>query len=330
MSSFTPSVSIVVPVYNGSRTIEHCITSLLNQDYPKDKYEIIVVENGSTDNTPEFLKNYPVRLIHCNKPGPSEARNNGIAYSRSDIIAFTDADCVAAPNWLTNLTQPYINPKVGGVGGEILAYRHANRNFVEIFSDDYSPLINYGSENSGEFLPRLYTANASYRRELINQIGGFRPYLITGQDVDLSWRLQLQTDYKLQYAPEATIYHHHRTTKAGLARQYRRYGFGEIMLDTLYRQHPGYPRNRSYQLKRIMKQLYAMLRYTVSMGVRRIRLTTGRATPYEAAVPGLWFLIEWNNIRGKIDGLIATRLMKDPQIATETDRVPLITRLYGT
>jgi len=328
MSIANPSVSVVIGVYNGADTIGACLESLLNQSYPADAFEIIVVENGSTDNTTQIVEQYPVRLCHSDIRGPAAARNLGISQSQADIVAFIDADCIAHPQWLSNLAKPYVDPEIGGTGGVIVAYNHAHRNIVERFSDEISPLVNFIS-GAHEFLPHFYTANASYRRSLINQIGGFDPKLITGQDVDLSWRLQLNTQAKISYVPEAIIYHHHRTTEAGLARQYRRYGFGEIVLDTLYGKYPGYPRTRKYQVQRILSQLIVLPRYALSVIIRRVRLAIGRATPYQAAVPKLWFLIESNNIRGKLEGLVATHFMTDARGVFNAEADKMIARFYG-
>lgn len=328
-SAFTPFVSVIVPVYNGALTIAACIESLLNQNYPADAYDIIVVENGSTDDTTAVAAQYPVRLLHSPRRGPAAARNFGLARSTADIVAFTDADCIADTNWLSELVKPYTDPAIGGVGGAILAYRQADRNFVEMFSDEHSPLVNFVS-GEGEFLPHLYTANASYRRSLLDTVDGFNPDLITAEDTDLSWRLQLQTGAQLHYAPQAIVYHQHRSTRTGLARQYRLYGFGEILLDTLYGKYPGYPRNLRYQVRRILNQIAALPRYVLSLVVRRVRLLTGRATPYQATVPRLWLLIESNNIRGKIDGLIATRFMRDAQPIFNMDAQILISRFFSS
>lgn len=327
MPTYIPKVSIIVPVYNGASTIAACIESLLAQDYPAHAYDIIVVENGSTDSTPEIVAQYPVRLFHHTIRGPAAARNFGIARSTADIIAFTDADCIAHPRWIAELVKPYQDPVVGGAGGAILAYDHPGRNFVEMFSETNAPLVNF-VKGAVEFLPRLYTANASYRKHILDEIGGFNPHIITGQDVDIAWRVQLQTGTQLHYAPEAIIYHHHRATKRGLARQYRRYGFGEIMLDTMYGKYPGYPRSRGTQLRRILNQLAALPRYTLSILLRQVRLARGRITPYQAVVPQLWLMIEWNNIYGKLEGLVATRFMTDARSLLSLNSETVIDRLF--
>ena len=327
MTTFTLTISVIVPVYNGARTISTCIESLLSQNYPSEAYEIIVVDNGSTDDTIGIVSKYPVKLFKCSQPGPAATRNFGIAQSKAEIIAFTDADCVADVNWLSELVLPYKNPDVGGVGGEIAAYVHNGGNDVERFSDEKPPLVNFIS-GKHEFLPHLYTANASYRRTLLNTVNGFNSNLITGEDVDLSWRFQLETHVKLEYMPQAIIYHRHRTSKLDLAKQYRQYGFGEIILDTIYQNYANYPRGRKYQIKQIIKQVVALPRYVASMVLWKIRQVRGKASPYQAAVPRLWFLIESNNILGKIEGLWVTRFMTSSGSVLKLDKTSLIKRLY--
>ena len=302
------SVSVIIPVFNGERTLGRCLENLLIQNYPHDLYEIIVVENGSTYATSSIAERYPIHLLHSKERGPAAARNLGIANSQAEIIAFTDADCVTDPNWLLELIRPYTEATVGGVAGKILAYVHEERNFIETFSDEFAPLRNYVS-GKDEFLPHLYTANASYRRSVLEKLGGFNPAMFTGEDVDLSWRAQLFTKSEVRYAPDAIIYHHHRSTWKSLGRQYRQYGFGEIMLDTLYKSQPGYPRKLSFQIKRMLQQILALPHYSLSMVLRYYRLKLKRITAYEAIIPRIFLMIEANNILGKIEALIVTRLM---------------------
>lgn len=328
MATVTPTFSVVIGVYNGADQIGRCIESLLNQSYPSSAYDIIVVENGSTDRTSEVVSRYPVRLYNNPVRGLAPARNFGLARSDADIIATTDADCVAHPDWLANLARHYADPEVGGVGGQVMAYAHGERNLIEMFSDEFAPLVNFVSGDN-EFLPFLVGANASFRRKLLNQIGGFNTRMLTGEDIDVSWRIQLETRARLAYAEDAIIYHHHRTTERGLARLYRHYGFSEILLDTLYRSYPNYPRDPRFQILRIIGQAAALPRYAASMLIRRLRLAVGRATPYEAIVPRLWLLIEWSNIMGKIHALRATNLMRSAEPILEMDRGELITQLFG-
>ena len=110
-------VSVIVPVYNGARTIASCLESLLVQDYPHENYEIIVIENGSSDDTTSIVEKYPIRLFHCERKGPAFARNFGVQRSQADIVAFTDSDCIADPQWLSKLLEAYKDDRILGAGG---------------------------------------------------------------------------------------------------------------------------------------------------------------------------------------------------------------------
>ena len=324
-----PTVSVVVPVYNGAHTVAACVESLLEQTYPKGRYEVIIVENGSTDATSDVVARYPVRLLHSPVRGPAAARNLGYCQSQADIVAFTDADCIAHPRWLLELTRLYVDdPEVVGVGGAILAYAHDERTEVERFLDEHPPLINWVS-SADQYLPHLLTANASYRRALLHRIGGFNPYHLAADDVDLSWRLQVELGVKLAYAPKAVVYHHHRATWEGLARMYRRTGFVEVLLDTMFWDAPGFKRRRGYHLRRLMGQCSRLPLYLAAAGLRRLRLARGEITPYEASVPILALLRESSNIRGKLEGLWATRFMADATPALEREAGQMIGRLFS-
>ena len=322
------SVSVIVPVYNGARTIISCLESLLVQDYPNELYEIIVVENGSTDETTNLVKKYPVRLLHCERKGPAFARNFGVQYSKAELIAFTDSDCVADPQWLKNLVSAYEDAQVAGAGGKIIPLKEAEYSHIQYYSEINNPLENFLS-GEGEFLPHLYTANASYRREMFLKISGFNDKLLTAEDVDLSWRLQLAQGCKLAYVEDALVYHHHRVNKKALARQYRQYGYGEILIDALYHKFSGYPRGLRYQITRLFSQVMALFRYTGSLIIRRYRFQKGMINEFEAIKPGISFLLEWNNILGKVKGLYDTRLMKNLNFSLSLDTDRQLDRFYG-
>jgi len=110
-------VSVIIPAYNEESTIESCLKSLLNQTIEKDTYELIVVDDGSTDSTPEIIKRYPVKLFRQENSGPATARNLGAKNSSGEIILFTDADCIADPNWIEEMISPFIDEEVIAVKG---------------------------------------------------------------------------------------------------------------------------------------------------------------------------------------------------------------------
>lgn len=323
----TPSISVVIPVYNGADTIERCVHSVLAQDYPVDEREIIVVENGSTDDTTAIVSALPVRLLHSAERGPSPARNVGWRAAASEIVAFTDADCIAERGWLRALAGAYSDPCVGGAGGPIVPYAHAERSVVEQFAETHGPLNSFAA-GAAMFLPDLYTANASYRRTVLEAVGGFDPRLVTGEDVDLAWRVQLHAGMRLVWAPDAVVQHHHRSTLRGLARQYRQYGYGEVLLDARYHRYPGYARTPRRQAARMVGQAAAAPRYALSAVVRLLRYAFGDKHVYRRMEPLLCLVAELSNLRGKGEALAATRLMRDGDAALRIPSVVLLDRLF--
>src|SRR3990170_3006911 len=96
-----PKISVIVPVYNDAQRIGKCIESLLQQTYPHEKYEVIIIDNGSTDETREVIKKYPVKLLIEDKIQSSyAARNKGIKNAKGEVIAFTDSDCIPGNDWI--------------------------------------------------------------------------------------------------------------------------------------------------------------------------------------------------------------------------------------
>jgi hypothetical protein len=140
--------------------------------------------------------------------------------------------------------------------------------------------------------------------------------------------MQMETGAKIVFTRAAVVYNHHRSTRQGLNRQYRQYGFGEVLLDTLFGHHPDYPRSRRIQLRRMVGQTVTLPRYIASGILRWTRYARGRITPYEATVPWLWLLAESSNLQGKIEGLIATRLMTDTRPALNMEAKRFIQRMF--
>lgn len=298
-----PFVSIIVPVYNGEQTIEACLDSLVNQDYPPDLYEIIIVDNNSTDRTCGIIQKYPVTLLHERKIQTSyAARNKGILAARGELVAFTDADCIAASGWLRELVAPFNEATIGGVGGQVLDSNPQNE--VEQFICSLHLFSHYRKEDS--YLPVLMTNNAAYRRESLLALGSFNDQLYTGADIDMAWRIQL-TGAWVVYAPQAVIYHVHRSTLRGMARQFRRHGFGEIFLDAMYKNEPDYKRTPKQQLTQMGRQFLALFTYGRSLLYRGLTWRIRRKDRMYALTPFFRLVIEGNNLWGKVLGLWATR-----------------------
>ncbi len=229
-----PFVSVVVPVYNGAETIGACVHALLTQDYPADRREILVVDNNSTDDTARVVRALPVRYVAERGAQSSyAARNAGVAAARGEILAFTDADCVPAPDWLRRGVAAFADAGVGGVAGVIrpqppttLAQRYA----VEAHALSQETALQGNS-----YRPAAYTANAFYRRAAWEAAGGFDPHVRSGGDADLAWRVQERAGLRIAYAGDAVVAHRHRESVRGLLRQRRLYGYGSVVNYAKYR-----------------------------------------------------------------------------------------------
>ncbi|MCU0533291.1 MAG: glycosyltransferase [Hydrococcus sp. Prado102] len=234
-------VSVIVPIYNGEADLPGLIECLEAQTYPCDRVEYLLVNNNSSDRTAQILENaaasHPTEKITIhhlteNKIQSSyAARNNAIRVAKGEILAFTDADCRPLPDWVEKLVIPFSNPTVGIVVGELAAL--AGKTFLEQYAERCQLMAQkWLVEHT--FLPYGQTANLAIRKQVFEKVGLFRSYLTTGGDADICWRIQQQTDYKLEYAPKAIIRHRHRSNLQDFKSQWRRYGTSNQYLHQLY------------------------------------------------------------------------------------------------
>ena len=263
-----PFVSIIVPVYNGADYIENCIASLLRLKYPKEKYEVIVVDNNSTDPTAAVIKKYAVKYALEDRVQTSyAARNTGIKAARGEIIAFTDADCIADENWVKNGVKTFEIRHVGGVGGQVKPYKP--RNYIERYQagkDVFGQARHLSRENLLQRNGKIVTCNAFYRKDVFKKVGLFEPSLVSGGDHDFSLRTQKKTNYTLQYAPDAIVYHQHRTSLVQFWKQYYKYGLGRIYMAKNHKKDEfskriryGYARQIYWYMKTLLPELKEIL-----------------------------------------------------------------------
>ena len=221
-----PKVSVIVCVYNGERTINDCLASLEQLNYPN--YEVIVVNDGSTDGTLQVAESYDyIRLINQENQGLSAARNVGIDAARGEIIAFTDADCVADEDWLTHLVARLQASEFAAVGGPNLS--PPDDSFVAscVAVSPGAPAHVLLDDEEAEHIPGC---NMAFRREALDAINGFDPiFRAAGDDVDLCWRLQ-NKGYKIGFSPAAVVWHFRRNTVRDYLKQQRGYGKAETLL----------------------------------------------------------------------------------------------------
>lgn len=203
--------SVVIPTYNRKGALRQCVRALLVQDY--DDYEIIVVDDGSTDGTGQMVATeFPtVRCFSQANRGPAAARNVGIRMANGDIIAFTDDDCVAPPTWLSQLVDGYVrHPEVAGVGGYLdPPDRLLRANSIAQY--DYYVSHTLYEQGDREYLggfecPAGGTNSMSYRRSVLDQVGGFdESFIYAGEDPELKLRV-CQLGYQLLYVPSRLIH----------------------------------------------------------------------------------------------------------------------------
>jgi glycosyltransferase involved in cell wall biosynthesis len=215
MSERLPRASVIVPAYNAGRWIRRCLESILASSYPRGRFEVICVDNSSTDRTAEILRDFrsEITVLQEKKPGAAAARNAGLQVASGPMIAFTDADCIADPDWLREIVKPVWASRADAAGGRIMARPEARS--VELFGElvhDHAKAIQHHRP------PYLITMNMSVRLDMLKVIGYFDERWMRGQDADLSCRI-LAAGGSFAYAPEAVIRHHHRDTLAALARE---------------------------------------------------------------------------------------------------------------
>lgn len=238
-----PSVSVIVPVFNGASTIAGCIESLLAVDYPRDRFELLIVDNCSTDATRSILARYPVRVVEEREVQSSyAARNRGADASRSEYLVFTDADCIVERGWLRALVRALQPPEVGGVAGGIEAF--PGESAVERYQAPRA--IRAERAFAHQFLPFAQTANAAFKRTVFSKIGGFDPAIIYGGDLDFSWRMQRETGLRLVFEPTAIVRHRHRTTHRGLFRLYEKNAIAYCLLAQHHEQYLSFPEFRTF------------------------------------------------------------------------------------
>ncbi len=281
-TSFVPKVSVVVPIYNGEEDLNDLIQCLYNQTYPKNQIEYLLVNNNSSDSTVKILeqavteaekKGIILKALNENEIQSSyAARNKGIRQATADIIAFTDADCRPIPEWIEELIKPFIDEKIGIVVGELTAL--SGDSILEKYAERYGVMSQkFLLEHS--FLPYGQTANLAIRKNIFYQVGLFRPYLTTGGDADICWRIQQETNWKLTFAIKAVIRHRHRSTLKELRSQWRRYGTSNQYLHQLY----GVDLMRDFTSKEIFYRLGRWLIKDIPRDT--IKLIKGQGSPID-------------------------------------------------
>ena len=220
-----PRISVIVCSYNGSATIGQTLAELEKQDYPH--YEVIVVDDGSTDDTSIVVQKHNARLIRTENRGLSNARNTGLQAATGEVVAYIDDDAYPDPHWLKYLAASFLRSNHVGIGGPNVAPPGDGAVADCVANAPGGPVHVLLTDEIAEHIPGC---NMAYRREALLEIGGFDPrFRIAGDDVDVGWRLQ-ERGWTLGFSPAALVWHHRRNSVRQYLTQQLEYAKAEALL----------------------------------------------------------------------------------------------------
>ncbi|MBI5642817.1 MAG: glycosyltransferase [Deltaproteobacteria bacterium] len=199
-----PRVSVIIPAYNCEKTVSRCLESLLQQDYPKDLYEIIAVDDGSKDGSADVIKRYRVHYLWQVNKGPATARNKGVEKAAGDIVLFTDSDCVPDRGWIREMVRPFEDKGVAAVKG---AYRTEQKGVVARFSQlEFEERFEMLKKAAS--IDMVDTYSAGFRKEIFTKMGGFDTSfpVANNEDTELSYRMS-GLGYRMVFNPQAIVSH---------------------------------------------------------------------------------------------------------------------------
>ncbi len=237
-------ISVIIPAYNAEKTVAETLRSVLNSAFPKNQFEVIVVDDGSKDNTVKILKQTKnVRVFARKHAGPATQRNFGAKAARGDIILFTDSDCIVSKDLLKRVSDDFKKYDIAGVGG---TYRTLNKESLIARYVGYE--IGFRHEKEKRFTDFLGTYCCAYKRDIFLKFGGFDEKFLTasGEDPELSFRISRQ--YKLILDKKMFVWHPHPDSlKKYLRSQYWR-AYWRILM---YKKFPKKILGESYTGKEI-------------------------------------------------------------------------------
>ena len=284
-------VSVIIPFYNSQRYIKNCIEGILQQSYPREQYEILMIDNNSTDASAETVRQYPgIRLLSESKQGAYAARNRGLQEAKGDIIAFTDADCVPSHEWLhkivTAIEQPGLNIVLGRrkfAGDSLLlsmlaAYDHEKHRYV--FNSERKELY-YG-----------HTNNMAVKKKLFDELGPFVERARGGDTIFVRQSVNKYSCGVVRYCPKIQVLHMEIDTLGKLYRKFFIYGRSSRGFWRVVRVEPLTNRERLQVFQNVVQNRgYSWKESLILMGL----LWTGLA---------FWSLGKISLIRGKKENVI--------------------------
>jgi cellulose synthase/poly-beta-1,6-N-acetylglucosamine synthase-like glycosyltransferase len=252
-------VTVIVPAYNARKTIEKCVDALLRQGFPRNDYEVIVVDDGSADGTADVVKACPVKYVYQKNQGPATARNVGAREAKGEIILFTDADCVPSVNWIGEMIKPFSNNDVVAVKGAYLTnQRGVVARFAQLEFEERFDML-----KKAESIDMVDTYSAGFRKGVFLKMGGFDTSfpVANNEDTELSYRMS-KLGYKMVFNPDAIVYHlnHPDTIK-----RYARLKFGRGYWRTVvYKKFPEKMLKDTYTPQTLKLQILSSILFVIA------------------------------------------------------------------
>jgi cellulose synthase/poly-beta-1,6-N-acetylglucosamine synthase-like glycosyltransferase len=226
--SSVPKVTIIVTTFNSEQTIEECLRSVLELDYPEELLGVIVIDGGSTDSTTELVRKYPVKLI-TSQFNPAEAYNHVLKRVENKVVGLVDSDAKVEKSWLRKLVKHLDDPKVAGASGRVETWNN-DKLVPRVIGYELS----YRYRRLPKIVGRVATMNLVLKRKVVMEVGGFDEDLPTQYDTDLGARL-VEAGYRIAFDIDAVCYHFHRPTWRAFFKQQFKYGENTWKL---YLKHP--------------------------------------------------------------------------------------------
>jgi glycosyltransferase involved in cell wall biosynthesis len=216
-----PSVSIIVPCFNEEECLGECLGSLLGMNYPVSKWEIIVVDNNSTDHSAQIAKSYPVCYLFEPNPGPSAARNRGAEVAKGEILAFVDADCIVEENWLQEICRPLMAGQAD-IAQSLREGLDANL-WARLRQRQHQSFI-ARLRREADDVGLTTTDGLVIRKDVFVDLGGLNETFLRSEDIELSVRFHRQ-GYRAVFVPSARIKHINPTSLSEILHVREREGF---------------------------------------------------------------------------------------------------------
>lgn len=225
-----PTVSVIVPAHNAADTIVDCLHAIYAQR-DATATEIIVIDDGSTDETARLAEAAGATIIRQARGRPAAARNAGIRAARGEIICCTDADCAPTPEWLARLTAPFADSSIAAAKGSYATrQREIVARFVQLEYED-----KYDYMRGATTIDFIDTYAAAYRREVVLEDGLFDERFDYLEDQELSFRMA-DRGRRMVFQPEAVVYHRHAASLSAYTRKKLTIGYWKAQVVRL---HPG-------------------------------------------------------------------------------------------